>query len=68
MKQFYMGKEEILENIALINEELKSLNMHGEILIAGGASMCLAFSARPATRDINAIYEPKSIINEKPDN
>jgi hypothetical protein len=64
MTQFYLGKEEILENLGLINEELKKLDMQGEILITGGASMCLAFSARSATKDIDAIYEPKSIIND----
>lgn len=64
MKQFYLSKEEILSNLELVNKELKALDMHGEILIAGGASMCLAFSARSATKDIDAIYEPKSIIND----
>ena len=64
MKQFYLGKEEILKNLELVNEELKSINMHGEILITGGASMCLVFSARSSTKDIDAIYEPKSIIND----
>lgn len=63
MKQFYIGNEEILQNFELINVELKSMDMHGEILIAGGASMCLVFSARSATKDIDAIYEPKSVIN-----
>ena len=64
MKQFYLGREEILENLELVNEELKTLDMHGEILITGGASMCLVFSARSATKDIDAIYEPKSVIND----
>jgi len=64
MKQFYLDKEEILNNLELVNKELKALDMHGEILIAGGASMCLVFSARSATKDIDAIYEPKSIIND----
>ena len=64
MKQFYLGKEEILENLELVNEELKLIDMHGEILITGGASMCLVFSARSATKDIDAIYEPKAVIND----
>lgn len=63
MKQFYLSKDDILENFELVNEELKLIDMHGEILIAGGASMCLAFSARLATKDIDAIYEPKAVIN-----
>jgi len=64
VKQFYLEKEEILENLGLINKELKVLDIHGEILIAGGASMCLAFSARSSTKDIDAVYEPKTIIND----
>lgn len=64
MKQFYLEKEEIFQNLELVNEELKLIDMHGEILITGGASMCLVFSARSATKDIDAIYEPKSIIND----
>ncbi|MBU4293126.1 MAG: hypothetical protein KJ770_03635 [Actinobacteria bacterium] len=64
MEQFYLGKEEILENFELINEELKLLDTHGEILITGGASMCLVFSARSSTKDIDAVYEPKTIIND----
>lgn len=64
MEQFYMEKEEILKNFELINEELKLMNMYGEILITGGASMCLVFSARSATKDIDAVYEPKTIIND----
>ena len=64
MKQFYLGKEEIYKNLELVNEELKTLDMHGEILMTGGASMCLVFSARSATKDIDAIYEPKSVIND----
>lgn len=64
MKQFYLQKEEILQNLELVNEELRLIDMRGEMLIAGGASMCLVFSARSATKDIDAIYEPKAIIND----
>ena len=64
MEQFYMEKEEILKNFELINEELKLMNMYGEILITDGASMYLVFSARSATKDIDAVYEPKTIIND----
>jgi len=64
MADFYFEKEEMIRNLELVNEELKKLDLQGEILVAGGASMCLAFSARDATKDIDAIYEPKMIINE----
>ncbi len=64
MKRFYIDKEEILQYFELINKELKSTNMQGEILVVGGASMCLAFSARSSTKDIDAIYEPKTEIGK----
>ncbi len=64
MKRFYMDKEEILQYFELINKELKSTGMQGEILVAGGASMCLAFSARSSTKDVDAIYEPKTEIGK----
>ena len=35
MKQFYIGKEEIFQNLELVNKELKALDMHGEILVTG---------------------------------
>ena len=38
--------------------------MNGELLLTGGASMCLVHSARDMTKDIDALYEPKTIINK----
>lgn len=34
----------------------------GEICIYGEAAMCLAFKARPATKDVDAIFEPVKVI------
>lgn len=59
-----LSKEQILDNLRKLGEELKIRDLHGEIIITGGASMCLVHSARDMTQDIDAIYEPKSIINE----
>lgn len=64
MSQFYLTKDQLLENLELVNSELKALDLKGEMLIAGGAAMCLAYSARSATKDIDAIYEPKTIMHE----
>ncbi|MFA5576555.1 MAG: DUF6036 family nucleotidyltransferase [Tissierellaceae bacterium] len=59
-----LTKEQILNNLKRLGEELKALDLHGEIIITGGASMCLVHSARDMTKDIDAIYEPKTVINE----
>ena len=58
-----LTREKILELLSKIGENLLAQGLHGEILLTGGAAMCLVHSARDATKDIDAIYEPKAIIN-----
>lgn len=50
-----MTAAEIEKYLSEINEELAAKNVIGEICIYGGAAMCLAFKARPATKDVDAI-------------
>jgi hypothetical protein len=47
----------------MLNGELNIINLTGEIILADGASMCIVHEARDATKDIDALYMPKSIIN-----
>ncbi|MDR2592324.1 MAG: hypothetical protein LBC59_05900 [Chitinispirillales bacterium] len=58
-----MRKEELLKYLEIIGLELEKNGVHGEIIITGGAAMCLVHSARDATKDIDALYEPKSEIH-----
>lgn len=64
MENFKLEKGEMIKYLKQINDELKAAGDKGEILISGGASMCLVHEARPSTKDIDALYEPKSRINE----
>ncbi len=57
-----MTAEEIEQYLSEINDELAVNETIGEICIYGGAAMCLAFKARPATKDVDAIFEPVKII------
>jgi hypothetical protein len=59
-----MNKAEIIEYLKLLGSELEQRGEVGEILLTGGASMALVHSARDMTKDIDALYEPKSSINE----
>jgi len=59
-----MTREEILEYLRQLGEELDALGMFGEILLTGGAAMCLIHEARDMTKDVDALYEPKPIINK----
>jgi len=47
-----------------LGEELNKEGKSGEILLTGGAAMCLVHSARDMTKDVDALYEPKSEINQ----
>jgi hypothetical protein len=47
-----------------LDEELGKTKTHGDVFIVGGAAMAVAYSARPATRDVDAIWQPSSEIRD----
>ena len=59
-----MTREQILFYLKEVGEELASRGIQGELLMTGGASMCLVHEARDMTKDIDALYEPKMYINQ----
>lgn len=64
-----LTKEDILKFLNMLNDELQILNIKAELTLFGGSVMCVAFEARPTTRDVDAIFQPKSkvykIANDK---
>jgi hypothetical protein len=58
-----MKKDELLSYLKMLGERLEAMGLHGEIILTGGAVMCIEHSARDSTKDIDALYEPKSEIN-----
>ena len=59
-----MTAKEITQYLTELNDELRLMDIKGEVSLYGGAVMCLAFKARPATKDVDAIFEPvKEIRN-----
>ena len=59
-----MTKEEILRLLRLLNDELFREGIKGELCLYGGAVMCLAFDARPNTKDVDAIFKPSKEIRD----
>jgi hypothetical protein len=54
--------ERIEELLAALDAELRVLKVVGEVHVVGGAVLCLVFRTRPATRDIDAYFEPSQKI------
>jgi hypothetical protein len=58
------SRAEILKALQALGDELSSRGVRGQIFIVGGAAMALAYSTRRVTKDIDAVFEPKSSIYE----
>ncbi len=55
-----MTAEEITKYLNELNDELRLMDIKGEVSLYGGAVMCLVYDARPATKDVDAIFKPTS--------
>lgn len=59
-----LAKADIRRLLELLNEELRRTGTVGEIYLVGGAVMCLAYDARPSTRDVDAVFRPAEKVRE----
>lgn len=53
-----MKAEDIQRYLTELNDELRAMDVKGEICLYGGAVMALVYNARPDTEDVDAIFEP----------
>lgn len=54
-----MTADEIKQYLGELNDELRAIDVKGEVCLYGGAVMCLVYDARPATKDVDAVFRPK---------
>ena len=59
-----LTRDQILEALQALSDELGSRGITGEICLFGGTAMVLAFTARLATRDVDAIFQPAGPVRE----
>lgn len=55
-----MDRREIVDALT----ELDSRGISADMYIVGGAAIALAFDERRATRDVDAVFEPKALVYE----
>ena len=59
-----LSRAEIERLLRLLNDELRSSAVVGEVYLVGGAVMCLALGARDSTRDVDAYFVPTKEVRE----
>ncbi len=62
MPERAFSRARIISALQALGDELTREGVRGQIFIVGGAAMALAYSTRRVTKDIDAVFEPKSAI------
>ncbi len=64
MAQGQLTQADIIKGLTQIDAFLAEKGIVGELCIFGGACMCLAYSARPSTKDVDAIFQPAADVRK----
>jgi hypothetical protein len=59
-----LSRGQIIEALTRLASVLEAQGVQGEMYLVGGAAIALAYDARRATRDVDAIFTPKQAIYE----
>lgn len=57
-----LTSSEIRRLFEKLNAALQERGEAGELGLVGGAAMCLVYNARAATKDVDAVFEPASVL------
>lgn len=62
-----MDRAEIIDALTDLAAELQRRGASADMYVVGGAAIALAYDERRATRDIDAVFEPKNVVYEAAD-
>ncbi len=62
MSDKYFTRARVVTSLQALGDELTREGVRGQIFVVGGAAMALSFSTRRVTKDIDAVFEPKSRV------
>lgn len=57
-----LTREAILRALSSLSEELGRQGVTGEVCLFGGTVMVLAFTARLSTKDVDALFQPATLV------
>lgn len=60
-----LDREAIAEAFRRLGSRLARRGLVADVYVFGGAAMALAYDARRATRDIDAVFEPHGVVLEE---
>ncbi|MDP3972960.1 MAG: DUF6036 family nucleotidyltransferase [Candidatus Nanopelagicales bacterium] len=58
-----LSRYEIIRLLEELGADLSAHGMKAQLFIVGGAAMTLAFNTRRLTRDVDGVFEPKSVVH-----
>jgi hypothetical protein len=64
MASHALSSGDIRRLLTLLEADLAAHDITGEAYLVGGAVMCLAFNARDATKDVDALFVPATALRE----
>ena len=59
-----MNRQALLRALRALSDELDRRGVRAKLFVVGGAAMALAYSRKRLTKDIDALFEPKTTVYE----
>jgi methylmalonyl-CoA mutase cobalamin-binding subunit len=58
----FLGRNELLNAFELLDDELGRMGVEADLFVVGGAAMAVAYEARRATTDVDAVFAPSKEV------